>query len=278
MISAIDVSLAERGLSFAKFSQLDIRHPVYDALQGGGHRWSKDPIKETAAHWHLDVPETFDAFYKSRSKNVKNNIKTYKNRVKKAFGDNVQLECICRPEEVERAAEIAEHLTANSYQRGLGIGFNDTQTQRDEWRMAAERGWLRVYVLAFDGKPTAYWAGTVYDGIYTVNFTSFDPEYKHYHPGQVALLLMIEIFCSDQDVKQIDYGVGEAAYKKRFGSFWLSKADVYYFKVTMRGQTWRAVRFLVSGAHRFLRDGLQRWNLLSKFRAFWRSAARGKGT
>ena len=278
LISAIDTSLAERRLAFARFSQLDLCHPVSVALDGAEHRWRKDPVNETAMHWHLKLPETFDAFYQSRSKNVKNNIKTYKNRVRKAFGNAATLECLSRPEEVDRAADIAEQLTAKSYQRPLGIGFKDTLGQREWWRIAAERGWLRVYVLFLEGKPTAYWAGTVYAGAYTVNFTSFDPDYKRYHPGQVSLLLMIEEFCGDQEVQQIDYGYGEAAYKKRFGNVSQTEADIYYFTTSIRSQAWRVVRFIVSGGHRFLRTYLQRWNLLDKSRSFWRSLARRKGT
>ena len=278
LISAINVSLVDGGLSFARFSQLDVSHPISVALEGAEHRWSKDPVNETTVHWHLDLPETFDAFYKSRSKNVKNNIKTYRNRVKKAFADSVVLECIQRPEDVDRAADIAEDLTAKSYQRSLGIGFKDTPAEREWWQMAAKRGWLRVYILSLDGKPVAYWAGTVYDGVYTVNFTSFDPEYSRYHPGQVALLLMIEEFCEDEDVRHIDYGFGEAAYKKRFGNVSLTEADIYYFAASLRGQAWRVVRLSVSGAHGVLRSVLERWNLLDRVRTYWRSAARGTRT
>ena len=278
LISAIKASLAKRGLPFARFSQLDVSHPVSVALDNAEHRWSKDPVNETSVHWHLDLPETFDAFYKSRSKNVKNNIKTYRNRVKKAFADSVMLECISRPDDVDRAADIAESLTAKSYQRRLGIGFKDTPEEREWWRVAAQRGWLRVYILSLDGKPSAYWAGTVYDGVYTVNYTSFDPEFKHYHPGQVALIFMIEEFCDDQDVQRIDYGFGDAAYKKRFGNVSLTEADIYYFTASLRGQAWRTVRFSVSGAHGLLRTGLERWNLLDKVRTFWRSAARWIGS
>ena len=209
LISAIDDCLAETRMAFCQFNQLDVRDPVYQTLKGNEYRWRRDPVNETSVHWKLELPDTFDAFRKSRSRKLKDHMNKYSKRVQKAFEDQAQLECLSRPEELDRAADIAESLTAKGYQRGLGIGFEDTPTQRDWWRLAANRGWLRIYVLTFEGQPAAFWSGTVYKGVYTTEFTSFDPEFKEFNPGGVALLRIIEELCSDPDVKKIDYGYGE---------------------------------------------------------------------
>lgn len=274
LLGAVDAALAATGLPFAKFKSLDVTHPVHRALAEMAHTRSRDPVSETAVHWRLDLPASFDAYYQSRTKNVKNNIKTYRNRARKAFGEPLTLTCLRRTEDVEQAIRIAEQLTAKTYQRGLGVGFADTPQRRESWRLAAERGWLRVYVLEMEGKPVAYWAGPVYEGVFTVDFTSFDPEYSHYHPGQLALLSMIEEFCADPLVRQIDFGYGEAAYKSRFGSWSSTDANVIHFARSARGQAWRAVRMLVSGSHRMVRSALERWNLLDRLRTGWRTLAR----
>lgn len=121
-----------------------------------------------------------------------------------------------------------------TYQRRLGSGFvNDAAHQR-RCRLVAQNGRLRGYVLYVDDRPKAFWCGTLYKGVFHLAWTGYDPEWKQYELGTVVFLKMVEGLCEEK-IREIDFGLGAAFYKERFGDRSSEEASIRIYSPTIRG-------------------------------------------
>ena len=73
------------------------------------------------------------------------------------FGDELSLEIIREPSQIERLFTDAERIASTTYQRALGAGFADTPERRALTEVALAKGWLRAYLLYVRGEPIAFW-------------------------------------------------------------------------------------------------------------------------
>ena len=123
-----------------------------------------------------------------------------------------------RPEEIDEFFAAAAVVAAKTYQHALGVAFGDTPAHRERTRVAMERGWFRAWVLYLDGEPAAFWHGERYAGTFRTGNPGFDPKYDPYGIGTYLMLRMVDDLCSDPDVHAVDHGLGDATYKRRYGT------------------------------------------------------------
>ena len=81
-----------------------------------------------------------------------------------------------------------------------------------------ERGWFRAYVLYLDDEPVAFWQGQAYNGVFSTGVPGFDPAYADHRVGNYVLFKLIADLCADESIETLDYGFGDAEYKRRFGT------------------------------------------------------------
>jgi CelD/BcsL family acetyltransferase involved in cellulose biosynthesis len=192
---------------------------------------------------------------------------------------NVRVKCFQRDSELPELFRDAEVIAQKTYQRGLGVGFEDSQAMRDRLGFEARRGGLRAYVLYVADRPSAFWIGTVYKRTFFSSFMGYDPSLARYSPGTFLLLQVIEGFCADneREVTTIDFGLGDAAYKQLLGDNEWQEASVYLFGPGLRSVAFNLVRTPVSLLDKVLRRALVRTNLLARVKHLWRQRARRAG-
>ena len=91
------------------------------------------------------------------------------------------------------------------------------------------------------------------------------------------LMRLIEDFCSDETIAEIDWGYGSATYKDELGTAKSTRSNAYYFAPTAYGQLLRTVRLAVVGSHRALKHILERYKLLDRIRTGWRQLGGNSG-
>jgi CelD/BcsL family acetyltransferase involved in cellulose biosynthesis len=107
------------------------------------------------------------------------------------------------------------------------------------------RGWLRGYVLYLDDEPSAFWIGTLSNSVFLSAYLAFNPVNGRYSPGTYPLIRAIEEMCQDprgMQVARIDFGIGDALYKARFGNQSWLEASVYIYARTIKGLWVNALR------------------------------------
>ena len=77
---------------------------------------------------------------------------------------------------------------------------------------------LRAYLLECGGEPCAYDVSYQFDGVFTGREMAFDEAFGRFSPGTVLLYLELEDLFARDRPELLDFGVGDAPYKERFGN------------------------------------------------------------
>ena len=174
------------------------------------------------------------------------------------------------PSELDEFFRDVETIADLTYQHALGVAFGDTPAHRERTRVSMEHGWFRGYVLHLDGKPAAFHHGELYQGRFRLGQPRLRrPSSPACSIGTYLLLHLIDDLCKRDDARVLDYGIGDADYKRRFGTRSWLEGNVFVYATTFRGirinLTRTALLAGVRGATRILdRAGLartlkQRW-------------------
>jgi CelD/BcsL family acetyltransferase involved in cellulose biosynthesis len=112
----------------------------------------------------------------------------------------------------------------------------DSSFLREVTKMTAEKGWLRLAFLFFNGVPIAcdkwiVWnkIGYAWDGLYDLDFSK-------YSPGKVLESEIIEYMIDQEKVFEIDFGEGDEAYKKRWTPRRRERKGITVFNNNIKGQ------------------------------------------
>jgi CelD/BcsL family acetyltransferase involved in cellulose biosynthesis len=81
---------------------------------------------------------------------------------------------------------------------------------------------------------------------------------------------LVEDLCADETVDTVDYGFGDAEYKRRFGSRSWQEEDVLVYAPTARAVRINLVRTALLAAVGVARRVLQRGDALGRVKRGWR--------
>lgn len=193
------------------------------------------------------------------------------------LGQDARIVCFCSEAELDRLMKDVETVAAKTYQRGLQVGFIDTPQMRDRLRFEARMGWLRAYVLYIADRPCAFWIACIYRGIVHSDFLGFDPAYGRFSPGTYLMLEVINRLSQELasvPIRKIDFGVGEAEYKVRYGNRSEQVVSVLMFAPSIRGLTLGALRAVVEACNGGAERLLTASRLLPRLKRAWRSRLR----
>jgi hypothetical protein len=189
----------------------------------------------------------------------------------------LRIVCFCSDTELDRLMKDVEAVAAKTYQRGLQVGFADTPQMRERLRFEARMGWLQAYVLYIADRPCAFGITNIYRGIVYCDFLGFDPAYARYSPGIYLMREVIDRFSRESanaSVRQIDFGVGEAEYKARFGNQSKQLVSVSMFAPSIRGLTLGGLQTVVGACNAGAERLLAASGLLPRLKRAWRSRLR----
>jgi CelD/BcsL family acetyltransferase involved in cellulose biosynthesis len=223
-----------------------------------------------AVHWVLELPASFEAFLSELSSSTRESVKRYGRKLTKEYGDRLDVRVFREPSELDELFEQVGQIAEKTYQGGLGVAFTGDELQRSLTRLAMERGWFRAWVLSLDGTPCAFWHGEAYRGVFRIGIPGYDPAFGHLRVGNFVLMRLIEDLCADDDVHTLDYGFGNAEYKRRFGSrSWLEE-DVLVYAISPKGIRVNAARTGVLLLAALARRALERGSVLARLKRGWR--------
>ena len=222
------------------------------------------------AHSLMSVSGGMDAIYSRLSSGLRSELRRKTKKFASTYGADVSVRSLHTLSAVEPVLPQIERIAGQSYQRRLGVGFEDTPEQRRRLEVCGRHGWLRVFTLNIGHKVCAYWIGTLYAGRFCSDYLSFDGEYQSYSPGTVLFAHMLEILTFDGAL-DVDFGAGGGRYKERFGDMPVSEQFVRLFASNASGRYLRSLyssSFWIDGR---LREILGEGAMLSRIKSFWRS-------
>jgi hypothetical protein len=271
LLDAAEATFAEHEADVIFLSHVDTASRFHDAAVAKAPFLCRDHFRTSAITRITTLSESYAEFLSARSKNTRRNLRRHSSLIPARFPDRWSIHCYSRPDDVQRLIEDAEHIAANTYHRGLGTGFRPDAETHAVLTLAADRHWLRAYVLYIDGAPRAFWNGIIYQRTFHTWTTGYHPDYAGYHPGTFLLAHIFNDLCGNDDVQQIDFGHGDAQYKRSYCDIERREACIYIFAPTVSGFALNAARSAATLAREGARSALKATHLWSTARRKWRS-------
>jgi CelD/BcsL family acetyltransferase involved in cellulose biosynthesis len=150
-------------------------------------------------------------------------------KTRRLMNDNQgKLVKVTRPEQVPEFLDQLDAVYHTSWQaKTFGYQAKNTEAQRRRFDRIAAQGWLRSYVLLQDKQPIAFELGYQYGGRYYGEECGFDPAHAKLGAGSVLMHLVIEDLYKEDKPALLDFGFGDAPYKRSFGNTEHDAASLY---------------------------------------------------
>jgi CelD/BcsL family acetyltransferase involved in cellulose biosynthesis len=188
-----------------------------------------------SVHYQVAIPDVLDDFLAARSYKTRRNLRYYDRRLTSQLGDRLTLRTFDDPADLDRLFADTLVVSEKTYQHALGASFVDSPVQRAVFELGLRSGWLRAYVLYVDDRPIAFWHGSAYRGVLGPGMTGYDPAFHEVRAGSYVLVRRIEDACADPEISLLDWGFGDAEYKRSLSDRSWFEEDLLVFAPTWRG-------------------------------------------
>jgi hypothetical protein len=192
------------------------------------------------------VEKTLDDYLAKLGPVTRRSLRRQERRLQSEAGEDVTVSVHVDPESVPDFLAAAESVSRRTYQWNLlEMGIANDESRRELLRAAAEKRWLRGYVLRCRGEPVAFMFGYLYRGVYLATATGFDPDWGEWSAGNVLCLhIMRDLSKLDGDAEWFDFLYGDTPNKARLSTDARPERNYYLVPRTLRWRllvtVWRA--------------------------------------
>ena len=250
-------------------NNLDTRCRLFSLATRSPGWLCKDHLVAPQLHWKASLPENQAEFLKRLNKKHRYWVRRLEKLVEADFPGQVSFVNLSRPADLARALNDVEQVAAKTYQRQLGSGFRNDLEGARRMEFESRNGWLRAYVLYLRGQPAAFWIGRLYKNVFFSDSTGYDPAFRDYELGTIVFIRMIDELCRE-GVRSLDFGLGDAMYKQRFGDESWSEAAVRIFAPRLRMAALNAAQTCIELPVLAARSLLRRTDLQQRLKTLWR--------
>lgn len=273
LVESVQEALRSREADVALFHALDDDSALHRILKKAGNLLTRDYCPAILRRWATRLPGSYEEFLKARSSNTRHNAKRYSKKFQTAFEGQSEIRIYCDPADIETMLSHTEMVASKTYHRGLGVGFVNNELMRNISTLAAAKGWLRAYVLYVRGEPAAFWNGWLYRRTFFAWTTGYLPELHDYRAGTFLLQKMFADLCAGKMADEVNFGFGDAQYKRDWSDHDQSQVSVLLFAPTVKGVSLNLVRTPLVAASSMAHSILARTDLLQKIKKAWRNRA-----
>jgi len=226
-----------------------------------------------SSHWELTLPREPGFLLKAMRSKHRSWIKRKERDLVAAFPGRIQWHWHTGDDDLGRLCADMEQVAKTTYQRGLRAGFIDGPVVRDRLALFAARNQLRVFLLEIEGLPKAFWLGFSYHGVFHSSATGYVPELRDFEVGSLLFLRMVDQLVKE-GVGKIDFGLGDAFYKQRFGDHSWRETTFTLFGHTPKGTLAYCLLTGTQAAEDLARQALTRLGIADRVKARWRQHVR----
>ncbi len=251
------------------FSHLNLDPENLNLIINFPSSFLKDRHPSQTLHYRTSAAESLDDFFKRLGKKSRHNIRRTIRILESSF-NNVEYKCFNSISNIEKVSADIESIASKTYHRGLQTGFILNSEFYDRLKIAATKGILEAYVLYVNEMPASFWLAFRYSDILFLDSTGYDPAYSDYEVGTILLIHIIKEISDDKKIKYIDYGFGDASYKKKYADINWVETTFYFFSPTVKGIFINIVSSLLKYMIRILKSVLKQYQLDNKIKKIWR--------
>jgi hypothetical protein len=206
-------------------------------LEGGrpyGEFAIYSPSGKRRWHW-IKLADSFDQYLRGMSSKSRKNLRRIAEGLGSDCAEKPRIRRIDTETQVDEFLDRALMVSRNSWQHRV-LGPRIQKTPEDVHRMGhlARLGILRSYLLEYGDQPCAFIIGYQFRGVFHYAEIGFDQAFARLSPGSILLYLAVKDLHDINPPKIVNFGMGDAAYKSRFGNTSSEDATVLVLRRTPR--------------------------------------------
>ena len=259
------------------FHHLPEHSPLWRALQIEHDTQLCEKTPRWSTHREMQLPADGSFLEHKLSAKHRSSMRRHQKALDAAFPGQVVWRWMNAFDDIPALCARLETVAARTYQRGLGAGFFDNDDYRRRFALFASRGQLRVQLLEIDQQVRAFWFGTVYAGVFNSSETGYDPDLREFEVGTLLFIQMTQAL-SNEGVRRLDFGLGDAPYKARFGDRSWRETPAWLFAPTARGVAMMLLLKLSLALDSGARRLVQHAGLTDRIKTGWRRRKAASGT
>lgn len=269
LLKCVDRLLREQRLDLAIFWQLKVGSYEHEAIQQTFKQSQFSTAQDASKHWLMSLPGTWDDFLRSRSHKRRHELRRLPRVLDRDFAGQWKIKIYASSHEAMEFINAVESVAGRTYQRGLNVGFRRDEENVQRIHTDARQGRLAGYVLFIKDKPTAFWYCFDYKGVLYPAATGYDPAFRDYELGTILLLEIIHDYCGT-DIGTIDFGSGDADYKRRFCSDHFLENSLFVFSRSARGRCLHGLHRATGFGTKIAKQCLDRLQITQQVKTRWR--------
>jgi Acetyltransferase (GNAT) domain len=275
VIRSLDAGVGD----LAVWKRLNVESPLYRCAVQFPSFALRDHSRYMNEHWWLThLPKTLDALFMSKGHRQRSKLRRKFRNVLSRLAREAQIRCFRSPADLGLAILDVEEIASKTDKRQVfGVGFFDTPQIRQQMALAAEKGWLRIYILYIEEKPAAFWMGTIYEGCLQGDHVGYDAVWSQFSPG-IFLFLNILNELRDEDIKIADVGCGYGQLQQCLGDLRRLESQVEIYAPTMRGVGLNLLRTVIHHTTDLVKLLLRRTCYMWARKVLWNEHARLRRT
>jgi len=227
--------LAKEKIDYIFFKQLDINSNLYKAAKKYGGIFSISRFEVRNPHLFIDIPDSYEKFLENQTSKRRHEIRRYAKRIENDFKDKILVKLLEEPEEIDLILKDTTEIASKTYQDKIGAAVVNDKETRERFLFELRNRRLKVFIMYLEGKPVAHWIVFLYRGTILGGTTGYLQEYNRYRPGLYLFLKMINYLCQNGKVNKLDFGFGDAQYKREFASSINIESNIFIYSVSPRG-------------------------------------------
>jgi len=161
--------------------------------------------------------------------------------------------------DVDSFLDAALAISKHTWQeRVLGMEIDTRPRQRIFLRACARSGILRSYLLRCGDEYCAFGLGYLFQGTFHLTQIGYDERWGRLSPGTVQFFLLLEDLIESRSAQRLDFGHGDWAFKRLFGTHTVDQASVLLMRREVRSALRIATHSTFYGLVRPLKRMLRR--------------------
>ena len=230
-------------------------------------------IPEKYEHYGIVVDGTFEQYIAGLHPKARHELL----RKFKKFNSNFKTAKMFRefrlPEEVNEYYTLALEVSQKTYQhRLLHAGLPEEDSHKRESIELAKHDQFRGSMLSDGTRPIAYGYCLAQGSSLFYVHTGYDPQYRQWSPGAVLLYHIIEMFFAEGRYGVLDFGSGDASWKKDYSTSSVRCARAYYFRKTPHNASFLIAHKTTTTFSDFAVKVIDSIGLKQKLKRFFRSS------
>ncbi len=202
----------------------------------------------------IELPNVMSEYFDKFSAKTRSTLRR-KSKILQAKLGQIELIRVERPEQIQDFLQRAAAISKKSWQfRKDGKEITASENEIDALADLARQGLVRSYLLRTGELDGAFCLCYQYRGIFHYADLAFDETWTSFSPGIVLLTEILRDLWEYQPPRLVNFGVGEAEYKRRFSNCEILEKSVLFTNRGLLNWGWWAIHCRFSDLKRCIKS------------------------